>query len=62
MHSSVLSRGHVNHVPGDGICIETVLVHAVKQAQSGHDVECIRCSQSVSRYLVLPFTIEHTGK
>jgi hypothetical protein len=44
----MLSRGHGNHVLGDGICIEPVFFHALNEPQPSHNVKSIRCGNIVS--------------
>lgn len=45
VHGAMLRRWHVHHVVRDGVGIEPVLVHAINQSQTGHDVERVgyRC-------------------
>lgn len=43
MYGAMLRGWHVHHVFRDGVGIEPILVHALDQSQTGHDVERIGC-------------------
>lgn len=45
MQCAMLGGRHGNHVVCDGICREAVLAHALDEAESSHDVECVRCGK-----------------
>lgn len=48
MQCAMLGGRHGNHVGCDGICCETVFGHTLDEAESGHDVECVRCGNGFS--------------
>jgi len=48
MQCAMLRGWHVNHVSGNSIGIETVVVHAVHQSQTRHDVERVGCKSVIS--------------